>query len=96
MRIFNPSFMTLLRLKTLLGNLLSVGKFVKIALVLLCLTFNKQSYGQATVEETKKTANKHFENEEYDVAYKLYSQLVSNFPKDPELNFRLGVCMIYS
>ncbi len=96
MRIFNASFMTLLRLKTLLGNLLSIGKFVKIGLVLLCLTFSKQSYGQATVEETKKTANKHFEDEEYDIAYKLYSQLVSNFPKDVELNFRLGVCMIYS
>jgi hypothetical protein len=57
---------------------------------------HNHTYGQATVEETKKNANKYFENEEYDLAYKLYSQLVSNFPKDVELNFRLGVCMIYS
>ena len=47
-------------------------------------------------EDIKKEANKRFEDEDYTVAYKLYSQLVSNYPKDPFYNFRLGVCMIYS
>src|SRR6476661_3155465 len=47
-------------------------------------------------KELKKEADQLFENEEYSKAYKLYSQLVANFPKDPEYNYRLGVCMIYS
>ncbi|MFN8230118.1 MAG: hypothetical protein U0V03_04265 [Bacteroidia bacterium] len=96
MCIFIASFMLLLRLKTLLGILLPKAKFVKISLVLLCLLFSVKLSAQASIEETKKTANKYFEDEEYDLAYKLYSQLVSNFPKDAELNFKLGVCMIYS
>lgn len=50
----------------------------------------------ASVDELKKEAEKSFKNEDYVKAYKLYSQLVSNFPKDPEYNFRLGVCMIYA
>lgn len=49
-----------------------------------------------TTDELKKQADKLFKEENYDEAYKYYSQLVSNFPKDPEYNYRLGVCMIYS
>ena len=96
MRIFIANFMLLLRLKTLHGILLPKAKFVKISLILLCVLFSFKISAQVSIEETKKTANNYFENEEYDLAYKLYSQLVSNFPKDAELNFRLGVCMIYS
>ena len=47
-------------------------------------------------DEVKKQAEKYFDDEEYNLAYKLYSQLVSNYPKDPELNYRLGVCMLYT
>ncbi len=47
-------------------------------------------------EEIKKQADKHFIEEDYNLAYKLYAELVSYYPKDPEFNFRLGVCMIYS
>lgn len=49
-----------------------------------------------TTDELKKKADKLFKEENYDEAYKYYSQLVSNFPKDPEYNYRLGVCMVYS
>lgn len=46
--------------------------------------------------DLKKQAEKYFEEEEYGQAYKLYSQLVSLYPKDPEYNYRLGVCMLYT
>ena len=47
-------------------------------------------------DELKKQANASFEEEEYNTAYKLYSQLVSLYPKDPEYNYRLGVCMLFT
>jgi len=47
-------------------------------------------------DELKKQANKYFEDEDYSNGFKLYSQLVSNYPKDPTYNFRLGVCMLYT
>jgi hypothetical protein len=36
-------------------------------------------------DELKKQAEKYFENEDYNLAYKLYAQLVSLYPKDPDL-----------
>ena len=47
-------------------------------------------------DELKKQANKYFEEEDYANGFKLYSQLVSNYHKDPAYNFRLGVCMLYT
>ncbi|PBQ33877.1 hypothetical protein CNR22_19505 [Sphingobacteriaceae bacterium] len=73
-------------------------KFAKKPLVVLLLLLASNTYSQSpsSNEDLKKQANKLFEEEDYSKAYKLYSQLVSNFPKDPVYNFRLGVCMIYS
>src|SRR5204863_7319535 len=47
-------------------------------------------------DDLKKEADKLFKDEAYSQAYKLYSQLVANYPKDPEYNYRLGVCMIFA
>lgn len=47
-------------------------------------------------QEFKKEAGKLFEDEEYVKAYPLYTQLVSLYKKDPDYNYRLGVCMLYS
>lgn len=47
-------------------------------------------------DDVKKQALKLFEEEDYEKAYKIYSQLVANYPKYPEYNYRLGVCMIYA
>ena len=47
-------------------------------------------------DELKKQAAKYFEDEDYANGFKLYSQLVSTYPKDPTYNFRLGVCMLYN
>ncbi|MBX3165637.1 MAG: PD40 domain-containing protein, partial [Bacteroidetes bacterium] len=64
----------------------------------LMMTLGSSALAQTSgsLEDTKKQANKLFEAEDYGKAYKLYSQLVSNYPKDAEYNYRLGVCMIYS
>ena len=69
--------------------------FRKNILVLLSLLALSVVHAQPG-DELKVQADKLFKEEKYDQAYKFYSQLVSNFPKDPEYNFRLGVCMIYS
>ena len=47
-------------------------------------------------DELKKQAAKDFDDEDYADGFKLYSQLVSTYPKDPTYNFRLGVCMLYT
>ncbi len=86
-----------LRFYTLLDVLLPEPKIVKKTIVLLTLIFSCPFFSQnVSIEDIKKEAEKLFEEDEFTKAYKLYSQLVSNYPKDPEYNFKLGVCMIYS
>lgn len=72
--------------------------FVKKSVVFLLLAVYCPVFSQTSKlnEDLPKEAAKLFEEENYSAAYKLYSQLVSNYPKEPEYNFRLGVCMIYS
>lgn len=86
-----------LRFKTLLlapPHRLLYRKALFFMLAVIC---SLVTYSQSVSnEQLKKDALKLFEEEDYVQAYKLYSQLVSNFPKDPDYNFRLGVCMIYS
>ncbi|MGZ4088362.1 MAG: hypothetical protein ACXVPD_12900, partial [Bacteroidia bacterium] len=63
-------------------------------LLVFSITVSAQQFKNE--EELKKEASALFEDEEYTKAYSLYSQLVSNYPKDPEYNYRLGVCMLFS
>ncbi len=86
----------ILRCLTFVGSLLPKPKIVKLTIILLLMLFCGLISAQTSIEDTKKQANQYFEEDEFTQAYKLYSQLVSNFPKDPDLNFKLGVCMIYS
>lgn len=67
-------------------------------LLLFGLTFEtiKAQTDFASEEEFKKQAAKLFDEEEFEKAYPLYSQLVSLYRKDPNYNFRLGVCMLYA
>jgi WD40 repeat protein len=68
-----------------------------VVLFLLFLFSYTVGYSQfKNEEELKKQANKYFEEEDYSNGFKLYSQLVSTYPKDPKYNFRLGVCMLYT
>jgi hypothetical protein len=61
--------------------------------VFFCPVFSQNT---VSLDDVKKEADRLFEDNEFTKAYKPYAQLVANFPKDPEYNYRLGVCMIYS
>lgn len=79
-------------------NYMFSSRWVKIVFV-ICIVFlnNTKGFSQyGNEDELKKQAAKHFEDEEYAQAYKAYSQLVSNYPKDPNYNYRLGVCMLFN
>jgi hypothetical protein len=68
-------------------------------LLLLCSAGNASLHAQAAFgseEELKTQANKLFDDDEFEEAYPLYSQLASIYPKDPNYNYRLGVCMLYA
>lgn len=82
-----------LRCDTLLDALFLRPKTIKKTFVFLMVLCSCAVFSQ---EDIKKDAGKLFEEEDYSKAYKLYSQLVANYPKDPEYNYKLGVCMIFS
>jgi hypothetical protein len=73
-------------------------RFIYLLLLLFGLTFEtiRAQTDFASEEEFKKQAAKLFDEEEFEKAYPLYSQLVSLYRKDPNYNFRLGVCMLYA
>ncbi len=52
--------------------------------------------GLGSEEEVKKAAASLFDDGEYAQAYKLYSQLLATYPKDPNYNYRFGVCKLFS
>ena len=79
-------------------NIFSSSKiYFKYLLVFLAIIYCSKSYSQIKNEnDLKKQAEKNFEEEDYNLAYKLYAQLVSLYPKDPDYNYKLGVCMLYT
>jgi hypothetical protein len=81
-----------------LKHIVFKGKRQICLLLVFFAIFNCQiSYSQNDKEEAlKKQAEKNFEDEEYSSAYKQFSQLVSLYPKDPNFNYKLGVCMLYT
>lgn len=78
-----------------------MNKYLRlIYLLLLLISFNytvvKAQTDFGSEEEFKKQAAKLFNEEEYVKAYPLYTQLVSLYKKDPDYNYRLGVCMLHA
>lgn len=73
-------------------------KFIYLLLFVFCFQLaelhSQTDFGSE--QEFKKEAGKLFEDEEYVKAYPLYTQLVSLYKKDPDYNYRLGVCMLYA
>ena len=69
--------------------------FLLLFMLVINITVNAQQK-YATEAELKKGASELFEADEFDKAFPLYSQLTSIYPKDPDYNYRLGVCMIYA
>lgn len=69
-------------------------------LLLITLAFSTRIASAQTTfgseEELKAQASKLFDEDEFEEAYPLYSQLTSIYPKDPNYNYRLGVCMLYA
>lgn len=83
-----------LRLSNLLMCKLKLNKNILFFLLSLfyCQLFSQKAL---SLNEVKNEAARYFEDGEFTKAYKPYTQLVANYPKDPEYNYRLGVCMIY-
>lgn len=72
-------------------------KFTVLLLIFNLLFFNNLNAQQfKNEEELRKEAERLFEEDEFTKAYPLYAQLVSNHGTDPDLNYHLGVCMLYS
>ena len=71
-----------------------VNKSILIIAALLCLSLN--SYAQySSKEELKEAANKMFEEKDYGGSLKLFSQLLSTYPKDPNYNYKYGACVLF-
>lgn len=65
--------------------------------IFLAIFYCSDLYSQVKNEDDlKKQAEKYFEDEDYNLAYKLFAQLASSYPKDPDYNYKLGVCMLYT
>ncbi len=61
-------------------------------LAFLCLAVQPLA---AQEDLVKKQAAVLFDKGDYPAALPLYSQLLSNYPKDPNYNYRFGVCMLF-
>ncbi|MBS1652684.1 MAG: PD40 domain-containing protein, partial [Bacteroidetes bacterium] len=85
----------ILRSNTLAVFLFPLPKIVKILFCVIFLFYFSKTYSQQSPEELKKNAAKLFESEQYCEANSLYTQLVSNYPKEAEYNYKLGVCMLF-
>ncbi len=75
-----------------------LNRFIKtlIFILIFCATCFSGMAQYANENDLKKQALKYFEEEDYANAYKAYSTLVSTYPKDPNYNYHLGVCMLYN
>ena len=71
---------------------------IKKILFLLCFLFQPMIYAQIGEQENplKEKAEDFFLDQNYTEAAPLYSQLLSNDPKDPLYNFRYGVCVLFT
>ena len=71
-----------------------------IYLLLITFAFSTRTASAQTTfgseEELKIQAAKLFDDDEFEEAYPLYSQLTSIYPKDANFNYRLGVCMLFA
>jgi tetratricopeptide (TPR) repeat protein len=81
-----------------ISDILRINKMrISYLFIFLAIFYCSDSYSQVKNEDDlKKQAEKYFEDEDYNLAYKLFAQLVSLYPKDPDYNYKLGVCMLYT
>jgi hypothetical protein len=77
--------------------MMSLRKFVFFIIIVLSSSFSLISSAQdnfGSEKELKNKAAKYFNSEDYSTCLPLYSQLLSLYPKDPEMNYRYGVCIL--
>jgi len=78
----------------------SMSRQIRYTFLALAVVLNIHfAIGQASFAdeaEFKKHANKLFEDDEFEQAYPLFSQLLSVYPKDPDYNYRFGVCTLFA
>jgi hypothetical protein len=73
-------------------------RFIFLLLILVGFTTARLTAQTAfgSEAELKAQAAKLFDDDQFEEAYPLYAQLASLYNKDPNYNFRLGVCMLYA
>ncbi len=67
--------------------------------IVVCFACSKSLFAQkspSSEADLKRQAETRFNNNDYTGATLLYSQLLSLYPKDPEFNYRYGVCLLQS
>ncbi|MDG1476041.1 MAG: hypothetical protein P8Q14_02745, partial [Vicingaceae bacterium] len=73
-------------------------KFLYKTTVLVAVSFclSLGAYAQySSKEELKEAADKMFEEKNYTGSLKLFSQLLSTYPKDPNYNYKYGACVLF-
>ena len=74
-----------------------INRIIKIFLLIIFFASNSFAQkGYKNPEEYAKAADKLFEKGEFQKAFVYYQTLRSNEMGNPDYNFRLGVCMMYS
>ncbi|KAB1064446.1 SPOR domain-containing protein [Salibacter halophilus] len=69
----------------------------KLVLLFATLLFTITAVAQdRDTKQTEKRAQELFEKGQYSEAKKLYSNLVSLYPKEPNYNFKYGACILYT
>jgi hypothetical protein len=72
-------------------------KALKYKLYLLLMVFSCSIYGQidyGSEEELKEAAAKLFDEKKFNEAKPLFAQLLSNYPKDPNYNYKYAACLL--
>ena len=75
---------------------LNIKSLYILTILILISVLGKSQSDFKNPEEYAKQANKLFEDGEFQKAYPFYQTLRSNYTDNPDYNFRLGVCMMYS
>lgn len=70
--------------------------YLNITLALLaCWMVTSVAFSQETLEDKRKRADEYFKSQQWSEAEPLYASVISNAPRDHDLNFRYGVCLLY-
>ncbi len=72
------------------------GEYILLLTFVLGSTICSGQTSFGSEQELIKQAVKLFDGEAFEEAYPLYTQLASVYAKDPNYNYRLGVCMLYA